>query len=195
MSEKMVPGMIAMAARLQEGWAGQDPRPPWEQPGGWPLGKAFFHWITYQARHTNLTKEERRELLSARSCLIRCVRRAYTVLNRDDATPDERSVYGNFLAALCYAYWIGSLCSDPNILARRGARLAEARVPWWHEVAVSRARAIRKKHPDPKKYRNNRIANDVYAELKDTPGGPRSVGAVSKALGRKLWTNGASPTK
>ena len=72
---------------------------------------------------------------------------------------------------------------------------ANAREPWWHEPAISRAMEIRQKHPDPKKYRKNRIAGDVYRELKDKQDGPASVGAVNKVLERKLWTTGASPTK
>jgi hypothetical protein len=72
---------------------------------------------------------------------------------------------------------------------------ANAREPWWHEPAISRAMEIRQKHPDPKKYRKNRIAGDVYRELKDKQDGPASVGAVNKVLERKLWTTGVSPIK
>jgi hypothetical protein len=90
---------------------------------------------------------------------------------------------------------IGSFIGLHPIKRRlNSARASDAREPWWHEPAISRAMEIRQKHPDPK-YTNNRISGDVYKELKDKQGGPRSVGAVYKALGRKLWTTGASPTK
>jgi hypothetical protein len=65
----------------------------------------------------------------------------------------------------------------------------------WHKIAISRAAAIRKKHPDTEAYSDYRIAGDVFAELKDKPDGPRSVGTVDKHLRRKLWTNGVSIIK
>jgi hypothetical protein len=87
---------------------------------------------------------------------------------------------------------IGRFMGTHPLKAREAAN---AREPWWHEPAISRAVEIRKKHPDPKKYRKNRIAGDIYRELKDKQDGPASVGAVNKVLERKLWTTGASPIK
>jgi hypothetical protein len=72
---------------------------------------------------------------------------------------------------------------------------ANAHEPWWHKPAISRAAEIRKKHPDPGTYSNYRVAGDIYKELKGKQDGPSSARAVDKALGRKLWTTGAGPTK
>ena len=60
----------------------------------------------------------------------------------------------------------------------------DKRVPWWHKPAITRAAEIRMKHPNPKKYGDLQIADDVYQDFKDKSGGPPSSEAVRAVLKR-----------
>jgi hypothetical protein len=78
----------------------------------------------------------------------------------------------------------------------KGAKGGAGNAADWHKIALVRAAALRKKHPDnTKPYTDRWIANRVYVELKDKPDGPPSLDAVYKHLRRNLWTHGVRPTK
>lgn len=142
-------------------------------------------------RDGKLTPDEIERLRDLQSFLIKNVNRIMKTLH---SSADGINALSSIIIA---AQSIGRLRGADPIKRRLGASNAgKGNAAWWHEISVSRAAELRKKYPNKTKPHTDRwIASRVFAELKDKPDRPQSVGTVDTYLRRNLWTNGVRPTR